>query len=37
LKEAVQKGSKNEPVLPKPDVIYDKEFHFLDETLNQKH
>jgi hypothetical protein len=24
-------------VLPKPDVIYDKEFHFLDETLNQKH
>jgi hypothetical protein len=23
--------------LPKPDVIYEKEFHFLDETLNQKH
>jgi hypothetical protein len=25
-----------DPVLPKPDIIYEKEFHFLDETLNNK-
>jgi len=24
------------PVLPKPDIIYEKEFHFLDETLLRK-
>lgn len=38
LKEAYQKNPKfkYEPTLPKPEVIYDKDFHFLDETLNQK-
>ena len=38
LKEAFQKNAnyKYEPVLPKPDVIYEKEFHFLDETILKK-
>lgn len=36
LKEAFQKNPKfsYKPTLPKPEVIYDKDFHFLDETLN---
>lgn len=35
LKDAFTKNSKYNynPVLPKPDTIYDREFHFLDETL----
>ena len=38
LKDAFLKNQnyKYEPVLPKPDVIYEKEFHFLDETLIKK-
>lgn len=38
LREAFQKNSKfkYDPVLPKPEVIYEKEFHFLDETLLDK-
>ena len=35
LKDAFTKNPKFKynPVLPKPDIIYEKEFHFLDETL----
>jgi hypothetical protein len=38
LREAFQKNPKfkYDPVLPKPEVIYEKEFHFLDETLLDK-
>ena len=38
LKDAYIKNPnyKYEPVLPKPDVIYEKEFHFLDETILKK-
>ena len=38
LKEAFEKNQnyKYEPVLPKPDIIYEKEFHFLEETLLKK-
>ena len=38
LKDAFSKNPKfiYSPKLPKPEVIYDKEFHFLDETLNQR-
>jgi hypothetical protein len=35
LRDAYAKNSNYEydPILPKPDVIYEKEFHFLDETI----
>jgi hypothetical protein len=35
LRDAFAKNPKFKynPVLPKPDIIYEKEFHFLDETL----
>jgi len=35
LRDAYAKNSnyKYDPILPKPDVIYEKEFHFLDETI----
>ena len=38
LKEAYLKNPNYnyDPVLPKPDVIYEKEFHFLDETILKK-
>jgi len=38
LREAFSKNPKYcyEPVLPKPDIIYEKEFHFMDETLNKR-
>jgi hypothetical protein len=38
LKDAYQKNPKfkYEPTLPKPEVIYEKEFHFLDESLLAK-
>ena len=38
LREAFQKNPKfkYDPVLPKPEVIYEKEFHFLDESLLDK-
>ena len=38
LKDAFSKNAnyKYEPVLPKPDIIYEKEFHFLEETLLNK-
>lgn len=38
LKDAYIKNPdyEYEPVLPKPDVIYEKEFHFLDETILKK-
>ena len=35
LKEAFQRNPKfkYQPNLPKPDIIYEKKYHFLDETL----
>jgi len=38
LKDAFAKNKNYnyEPVLPKPDIIYEKEFHFLEETLLKK-
>ena len=38
LKEAFENNInfKYDPVLPKPDIIYEKEFHFLEETLFKK-
>lgn len=38
LKEAFAKNPNYDynPVLPKPDSIYEREFHFMEETLLQK-
>ena len=35
LSEMFQKNPKYKynPILPKPDIIYEKDFHFLDQTL----
>ena len=35
MRDAYAKNSnyKYDPILPKPDVIYEKEFHFIDETI----
>ena len=37
LREALKNPKfKHQPILPKPDIVYNKEFHFLSETLAEK-
>ena len=37
LREALKNPKfKHKPVLPQPDIVYNKEFHFLSETLAEK-
>lgn len=37
LKEAYQKGNfKHNPILPKPDIIFEKSYHFMSESLLEK-
>ena len=37
LKEAYQKGNfKHNPILPKADIIFEKSYHFMSESLLEK-